>query len=297
MKICMAGRRQPINVQWQESGAAAGYWSDSRKKSFLDQLSACGIEPTENADVAMMRVSAEVTPSRLLLVAEAGDANGRQIRMVEVPRTPSLTSRANGSAPHLTGELLWQQERPISSAMVWQDPASPDRYFFLLGDGSFIRLRSDNGSWHVMDSAALPERRHSRFADAEFAYALTGRPFEFLLDGNVCAFPPAGALFFSCTEQTPVRRPLRLFSKCEQQPRYLLAGNGDFTQPDQVLLGAPARDAASVPTKEGDASAVAMPGPVLGLSLGENGTEAFAVVRNLSTGNYEVYRITAVCGD
>jgi hypothetical protein len=36
---------------------------------------------------------------------------------------------------------------------------------------------------------------------------------------------------------------------------------------------------------------------VLDINVAENAKAAAAVVKNLSTGNYEVYRITAVCGN
>jgi hypothetical protein len=299
MKVCTDGYKQAVSVRWQESADSSGYWSDARKKSFLDQISACGIEPTENPDAPIMRVSAEVTPARVLLVAESSDAgNGRQIRMVEVPRILPLNPRENSFAPHLSGELLWQQERPIWSAMEWQDEASQERLLFLIAERTFVRLRYENGSWQVIDSAELPPvRKHTRLPDANFAYAWTGRPFEFLFDGKICGFTPTGPLSFSCAAETVVRKPLQLSSKCEPLPRYLIAGNRDFSQPDQILLGGQARDTAAAVPKEGDSSAVDVPGPVLAMTLGETGTAAFAVVRNLSTGDYEVYRITAVCGD
>ena len=40
-----------------------------------------------------------------------------------------------------------------------------------------------------------------------------------------------------------------------------------------------------------------MPGPVLDITVGEGGKAAAAAVKNLATGDYEVYRLTIVCGD
>jgi len=300
MKVCTAGHKQAVNVHWRETGESLGYWSDARKKSFLDQISACGIDPTQNPDAPVMRVSAEVTPSRFLLIAESSDTvNGRQIRMVEVPRVSPLGPRDNATSPHLTGELLWQQERPVSSAMEWQDPVSQERFLFLLSDGSFARLHFENGSWHPVDTADLPSpRARSRTGDGAFAYQLTGKPLEFLHGGKVCAFQPNGALSFSCAAENLTEKPLLLSSACEAMPRYLTTGSGDYAQPDQILLGSMAADTTKpAPAKDSNSSAVDVPGPVLGISLAEKDAAAFAVVRNLSTGNYEVYRITAVCGN
>lgn len=300
MKVCTAGRRQAVNVRWQESADSSGYWSEARKKSFVDQISACGIEPTENPGAPLMRVSVELTPSRLLLVADAEDsANGRQIRMVEVPRVLPLSPPENATAPHLSGELLWQQERPISSAMEWQDSSSQRRYLFLLSDGSFLRLRFEDGIWRLIDSTDLPPAAsRSRSGDGGFAHQVAGKPLEFIRGGKACSYDPSGAISFSCAAENLPVSPLLLASACEPLPRYLTTGKGDYAQPDQILLGSTAADATKpAPPKSSDSSAVDVPGPVLGISLAEKNAAAFAVVKNLSTGNYEVYRITAVCSN
>ena len=300
MKICTAGNRRAVNVHWRETGESLGYWSEVRKKSFLDQIAACGIEPTQNPDAPVMRVSAEATPSRFLLIAESRDAaNARQIRMVEVPRAGPLGPRDSGTSPRLTGELLWQQERPISSALEWQDPTSQERFLFLLSDGAFTRLHFADGSWHPLDSTDLPPLRvRSRTGDGAFAYQVTGQPLEFLRGGKVCAFQPVGAFSFSCAAGNFTQRPLLLSSACEALPRYVTTGSGDYAEPDQILLGSTAADRTKpAPAKDNNSSAVDVPGPVLGISLADKDAAAFAVVRNLSTGNYEVYRIRAVCSN
>jgi len=58
-------------------------------------------------------------------------------------------------------------------------------------------------------------------------------------------------------------------------------------------------EVARLPMSEDEISAnsVSMPGPVLEMVTGENGNSVAVVVKNLSTGNYEVYRVTAICDD
>jgi hypothetical protein len=303
MKVCMAGRKYPVSVRWQESADSAGYWSDARKKAFLEQISACGMEPAESPDAPVLRVSVQVTPSSLLLIAESSEATeGRSIRMIEVPRDAPFKSDQASPGPHLKGELLWQQETPIDSALEWQDPASQERFLFLLGDGVLRRMNFQNAAWKTLDSTELPAvHRHSRWGDAGFAYAFTGRLFDFAIDGKICSFKPAGPISFSCAEESPQAKPLLLSSPCEPLPRYVMTGSGDYAQPDQILLGSPALDpTAKAPTaapKEADSHGFQVPGPVLGISLAENASAAFAVVKNLATGNYEVYRIMADCSN
>jgi hypothetical protein len=302
LKLCTSTHRQPVNVRWQESPDSSGYWSDARKKAFLDQISACGIEPTDNPNAPIMRVTAGLTPSHVLLVAESTDAssNARQVRMVEVLRDSPLSPHEVSSGPHLTGELLWQQERPISSATEWQDAASSERLLLLLGDGRLSRMRWENGSWRPVDSIELPlARRHDRANDGRFVDQLTEKPPEFTRDGKVCSVQPRGDLAPSCSPQEFAAKTLLLSSACEPSRRYLTSGKGDFAQPDQILLGSPALEGRPAPTSDtnSSSSSVDVPGPVLGITLAENGAAALAAVRNLSTGNYEVYRIAAVCGN
>jgi hypothetical protein len=303
MKICMAGPKQAVSVRWQESAGSAGYWSDARKKAFLEQISACGIEPTGSSDAPVLRVSAEVTPASLLLIAESSVASGgRQIRMIEVSRDLPLRPGETASGPHLDGELLWQQEKPIDSAFEWQGPAPQERFLFLLGDGVLVRMNFQNGAWKIIDSTELPAvRRHSRLGDASFAFASTGRLFDFVLEDKICSFKPNGPISFSCVTETVQQRPLVLSSSCEQLPRYLVTGSGDYAEPDRIFLGSQALEAsAAAPATAGeetDVRALKVPGPVRGIGLAENGAAALAVVKNLATGNYEVYRITADCSN
>lgn len=299
MKLCTSTHRQPVSVRWQESADSAGYWSDARKKAFLDQISACGMEPTDNPSAPIMRVTAGLTPSHVLLIAESTDAtSARQVRMVEVSRDSLVSPHEISAGPHLTGELLWQQERPISSATEWKDAASSERFLFLLGDGRLSRMQWENGSWHTIDSVELPiVRRHDRLGDSHFMDQVAGKLPEFTLDGKACSFQPRGDLAPSCSVQELVAKTLLLSSSCEPSPRYLTSGKGDYAQPDQILLGSPALEGKPAAADDSNSSSVDTPGPILGITLAENGAAALAAVRNLSTGNYEVYRITAVCGN
>jgi|HubBroStandDraft_1064217.scaffolds.fasta_scaffold85365_2 hypothetical protein len=298
MKVCGVPHKQSVQVRWQESPETSGYLSDSRKKVFLEQISACGIAPAENSTAPVLLVAVQVTPARILLVADFTETpNGRQVRMVEIPRALLSSSTAAPSGPHLKSELLWQQQEPIESAIEWQGP-SQERFLFLLNDAQLIRMRFENGAWKVLDSTELPRTRtRSRAPHETFAYAYTGKPFEILLDGKACDFPPSGPVSFACAPLNPTPSSLRISSQCEDLPRFLATGNGDYTQPDRIILRGPALDPAPIPSNQGDADSLELPGPVLGISLAENAKAAFPVIRNLATGNYEVYRITAVCSD
>jgi len=298
MKVCATARRQPVKVQWQESAESPAYLTDARKKIFLEQISACGIEPAENSDAPVLNVSIRVTASRALLIADSLDAaGGRQTNMIEVPRTSLFVSSETASAPQLRREFLWQQERPIQSAVEWQDLATEEHFLFLLSAGLFMRCRFENGAWRVIDSTELPLASRSRLQEGFFVYSQPKEKLEFVFHQKLCDFNPSGHVSFACSQTNFAGKVVELSSTCEDSRRYLSSGTGDYTQLDRIMLTRPVGKEASASQEENYSGSADMPGPVIDISVSENLKAASAVVKNLSTGNYEVYRITAVCNN
>jgi hypothetical protein len=299
MKVCLAAHKQPVKVAWQESPESPVYLTDVRKKIFLDQISACGMAPAENSEAPVLTVTMQVTASRALLIANWTDSQGgRQTYMVGISRASLFAAHETPPAPQLQRELLWQQEKPIQSAMEWVDPSSQEHFLLVLSSGLFLRFHSENGAWREMDSTELPAvRRSSRSGDGMFFYPYPGRPLGILLDGKICDLKLDERVSFTCSGINLEAKASQISPACEERSRYLATGTGDYTQTDRIILRGPVANQAARPPNDGDASSIEVPGPVLGISVAENAKAAFAVVKNLSTGNYEVYRITAVCGN
>jgi len=299
IKVCAAARKQQVSVHWQETAEFPGYLSESRRKVFLEQISACGMAPSENPDAPILTVTLQVTPSKALLIANTKEAaSGPQIYVVEVPRSSLSVARGTGSAPQLRRELLWQQEKPIQSALQWQDPTTEEWFLLLLSDSVFMRFDFENGAWKWMDSAQfLPVGRSSRAGEASLFYSHAKERVELALRRKVCDIDPTVHFSYTCTGSEVSDRTTELSPACGESPRYLATGKGDFTQPDQITLAS--GSGAGAPASDGDnyAGSLDMPGPVLDISVAQDSKSAIAVVKNLSTGNYEVYRITAVCGN
>jgi hypothetical protein len=296
LKVCVAAHKQPVKVAWRESPQSSGYLSDRPKKAFLDQISACGMEAAENTDAPILTVTMQVTPSKVLLIASSAEAVSPQIYVIEVPRASLFVARETAPATQLKRELLWQQEKPIQSALEWQDPTSEERFLFLLSEGLFMRFDFENGVWKWMDSEQfLPVGRRSRAGEASLFYSHVKERVELVLGKKVCDLDLTLHFAYTCTGTEVGDRTKQLSSTCERSPRYLVTGKSDYTQTDRITLASAAGAAAAA--DETDAGSVDMPGPVLDISVAENAKAAAAVVKNLSTGNYEVYRITADCSN
>lgn len=308
MKVCLAGHKQPVDVAWSGSPSSSNDLSDDARRAFLGQISACGMQATEGSDPRVLTVAVRFTPSKILLIAKlAAPASGEQIFVVEVPRSSVFVAREAPPAPQLRSELLWRQEKSIQSAIAWQDPATQERFLFLWSDGVFSRIRFEDGAWKSMDSTELQSAgRRTRSGEAGFSYNRSKQSIELVLRKGICELNLAGRVSLTCSGTEPVHRTAELSPTCEDSPRYLASGNGDYTQPDRITLGTISRtgvaplaatSSGATSSDEGYAGSVDMPGPVLDISVAENSKAAFVVVKNLSTGNYEVYRITAVCGN
>lgn len=300
LRVCTSPHKVPVSLHWQEPPESPGYWSDLNRKVFLDQITACGISLSENSDAAVLRVSAQVTASRILLVADSADpSNARQIHMIEIPRASLLNTNPAAPGPRLRSELIWQQSESIDSAMEWQDQSSQQRFLFLLSDGRLVRIGFENAAGKVLDSINLPVQRHSRLGDGHFTYINSGNPPNIrLTSGKICAFDPtARVTSFTCVPTNSNEQPPQISSNCDETHRYLAAGSRDYSQPDRIILRSIASDSSRPVPQASESDAVQMPGPVLALASAENAKAAFAVVKNLSTGNHEVYRITALCSD
>jgi hypothetical protein len=300
LKVCTSPHKGPVSLRWQETSESPGYWSDLNKKVFLDQIIACGISLAENSEATVLRVSAQVTASRILFVADSADpSNARQIHMIEIPRASLFNTNPAAPGPRLRSELIWQQPESIDSAMEWQDQSSQQRFLFLLSEGRLVRIGFENAAGRVLDSASLPVQRHSRLGDGHFAYMKSENPLNILLtNGKICGFDPTGRVTsFTCIPTTLNEQPPQISSNCDETRRFLAAGSRDYSEPDRIILRSVASDSSGPVPQGSELDSVQMPGPVLALGSAENAKASFAVVKNLSTGNHEVYRITALCSD
>jgi hypothetical protein len=300
-KICAAPRQQSVKINWQVSPELSGPFSDSLKRAFLSQLSACGMATDNNAEFPLLNIAIRVTASKLLLVANLVDSGGsRQIRMTEIRRDTLSISSESSRTPRLQRNLLWQQKRPLETAMEWYGLSTQEHFLFLVSQGSIVRLRFTNEVWTEVDSAELPKaHRSSRLGDgaSTFMYGYPQGKLELLINRKLCDFEPAGSLSLTCNDSDLGGKQLRISSECGTTPWSLWTDASDYTQRDRIFCGSAEVAEAELPADEASSHSLEMPGPVLDISTTGDSKAAIAVVRNLSTGNYEVYRITLECGN
>jgi hypothetical protein len=299
VKICAPPREHSVRINWEASPEWPGLLSDSVRRAFLAQLSACGIENTEKLADPLLTITVRMSASKLFLIAEFVNASeSRRIRIVEFPSAGLASSGELTPLIHLRKELLWRQERPIDSALEWSDQSVQGRFLFLLSEGSLVRLRLDGNAWSKVDATQLPvSSQRSRGGLGVFTYDPQAMKPELLFLGELCQVDAAEHVSFACKASHPGGKITRLSPSCGETPQYLWSRGVDNTQRDRVVMSSPQTPTNPYSQEELYLRSLEMPGPVLDITVGEGGKAAAAAVKNLATGDYEVYRLTIVCGD
>jgi hypothetical protein len=296
-KLCSGSPQQSVRINWQDSSELPALYPDSFKKSFVSQLSACGIATSKNTNFPRLTASIRLTASKLLLVASLVDSAGRvEIRMAEIRRETLTVPNEPSQVPRLQKDLLWQQEKPVESATEWQDPSTREKFLFLLSQGLFVRLRSQNELWAEVSSTELPKMdRRFRLRGGTFVFDDPEAKLQLLFNLRLCDFEPAGPLRFTCVDTNLGGKAVRISSVCGEPPRFIGTDSGDYTQKDRIILGGKEVAGVELPEEDNASHSLEMPGPVLDIANTPDPKAVMAVVRNLSTGNYEVYRIALAC--
>jgi hypothetical protein len=79
---------------------------------------------------------------------------------------------------------------------------------------------------------------------------------------------------------------------CGTQTWWLRSEETDWSSEDRVLLRASGKASNTTPVAE-----MSVPGPVHSIGAGADAASAAMVVRNIATGNYEVYRVALACAN
>jgi hypothetical protein len=317
---------EKISLEWVNASSLPEAESIILREAFLKELAAHRAVSVADPGVAAgVRVSVRETPTEFLVVARVMTATGEQVRMTGLLRTAFLPVMNRGNGLRLTKLLLWQQAETVLDAGEFADEvggvASGTLDIFLLKpEGVAIYREADERLNEIQElpfsGSSAGYKYVSRGLRGELrgakdgAIAVTMPGLSCAVHGSAsagerwtmtCAPAPATAL---STTKTPGAGPnatasdanmpspevVTLTSSCDGSLWRLMGEASDWTQADRLLLvnGEMKREEA--------VASVEFAGPVRRLAGAEDGKSAVAVVFNLSSGSYEIYRITMVCG-
>jgi len=297
------GTRVEIEVRNQSSLSEDD--ASALRATLADEMSARGLRTSgEGPGAANVVVTLSENVQGYVWVAQIQHGDDSSVLLQSVPRESSASAGSPESEKIvLRMELLWSGPAHVLDALELPATGSaPGRLLLLELDGITAVVTDSKNTFRTELPVTV---YHPRDAQGEFAFVENALEVDLPAvegEGETCNISvdghskPECARIIDLIVPTAARIPspsgdevATVSSPCGGGDITLAAGKTDYTQPDAVLTYAISgrREALSEP--------VTFAGPVTTLSGSLDGP-VIAVTRTLQDGNYEVYRITASCG-
>jgi hypothetical protein len=291
---------------WTNHASLSEPQAERLRAAFAARMETAQVKWVQGEAAPALRVAIEQTPVQIVFTASVPGEGGASVVIEEVARAQAGSEETSAIRVRLEKQLLWQQEsRVLSAAMLPSGAAGERRLVVLTEDALTVYVqeggglqtgRDEAGSWKRERSKALPgPRQPQRSARGQLLVSEESRDAAvILLPGRRCDASVTDDAAISCASvavEWPAGRLLALPS-CGTQTWWLKGDSGDFASEDRLLLrnSGAGKEVASV-------AELGVAGPVISIGGGETAAAAVVVVRNLSSGNYDVYRVAAVCGE
>jgi hypothetical protein len=214
----------------------------------------------------------------------------------EVSRLLAGNDQPVKSSLRLQKELVWQQETRILSVALSRVADDVAKRMVVLTEDALLEYSEEHGNWQLRETKALPQpRQPPRGARGQLLFADDNlERVGILLPGRRCEANLSDESPVACAAanaEWPAGRLLAL-PACGAQTWWLKSDTTDWTAEDRLLLRASVGGKDVAPVAEAN-----VPGPVQAISAGGDAASAGVVVRNISTGNYEVYRVALSCAN
>ena len=212
----------------------------------------------------------------------------------DVARSLVGSEERPSNAIRIEKELLWQQEATILSAVLPAVSTGAEKKMILLTEDALVIYGEAQGNWKLQTTKTLPgPKQPPRSARGQLLLAEENMDrVGILLPGRRCEANLADDSPIVCSGgggDWPAGRLLSL-PACGAQTWWLKSDGTDWTEEDRLFLRSSGAAKESAPVAEWN-----VPGAVFSIGAGSNAASAAVVVRSLSTGNYEVYRIELAC--
>jgi len=303
-----------ISLEWLNASSLPEAESVILREAFLKEFSAHRVVLLAQPGVAAgVRVSVRETPTKFLVMARVSAPGGEQVKMAGLPRTAFLPVMTRGNGLRLAKQLLWQQAETILDAGEFVDEAGAasgaEDIFLLKPEGLAIYREAGERLNEIEElpfSGSFPGYKYVSRAlrgelhrEKEGAIAVTMPGLDCVVRKPAaagerwimtCAATPAAGGAAPSDANLPGGGAVTLTSSCDGSSWRLIGEASDWTQTDHLFL-------VNGEMKKQEAVASAeFAGPVRRLAGAEDGKSAVAVVFDLSSGSYEIDRITMVCG-
>jgi hypothetical protein len=288
-------RERRVLLSWQNHSSLTEELSEALKNAFMDEFGEANIVEKQEPPSHTLQISIEQTPAFYLIVAKVPTATGDATRISRMERGALPLGGDAAGQYRLSKQLIWQQQEPILDAVETGDEIEGLGPLLILNRDSLSIYRHHNDSWELQDSTRIPKSEKTpRAPRGEIRFSLGNEKQDrIILPEQTCDVTTSDKINLNCRAASASwREGMFLSSTCGRSVWWLKAGQGDWSMADRLLLRNPA-----LPNSAPSEAELELPGPALSVSSGRHAQSDTAVVFNLSTGNYEVYRITLSCAN
>jgi hypothetical protein len=283
----------PIQLELHDDAAFDESEGQTWKTALRRQLDLRKLSVTEEPDAPLLRVGATETPTQIVLAAELLFADHQELRIVALKRALLPSEALLASPVRIEKQLLFDSPERILDAASATRGTADDLVVLTYRNSELTALRlAPTGSLKQAFTLSAAGFKPSRDPRAELA--ATEADGHLQLPGKLCEFTWAAPEDVKCRATTKISwRPLpSLASPCDSTTWKLQADASDWTAGDllQVIPETASRQGLAALLSD-------FPGPILSINSTQNSHSALVVVRNLRTGNYEVYKLTLACGN
>ena len=282
----------PCRLQFLQDSNLAAETAKDWQQSLRKELESRRVSVTEDPAAPVLRIGVAETPTQVVLSASARVAEKDEVRLVTVSRTSFRTASLPVAPVRLEKQLVYQgPERLLDASSLWSG-ASPGLALLVDREGELEVLRVDSAG-AIQQSVSLNATGALLSRDPRAELSVQAEAISVLLPGKSCQFTWAAPAEAKCHVVKPYwRGPTVLTPSCDPGGWKLQADGSDWTAPD-LLQALPENS-----MQKGSAAILSdFPGPILSINGEQSPSSALVVMRNLRTGNYEVYKLTLACGN
>lgn len=284
--------RGPLRLEYLGEAAQPIAADAEWKATLRSELEKHRLIVTEESNAPALRVFVTQTPTQIVFTASATIAERQEVRIVAVNRATVPAANLPVAPVRLERQLVYQgADRILDVSSLWNGEEK-GLAILLLRNSELLALRLD-ASGAIKQTVSFTGANIRLPRDPRAELVPKGAQAEARLPSKICEFTWNNSAEAKCRAAKFAWREITLLtSPCDSTDWKLEADGNDWTTSD-LLQAIPDESA-----KQGSAAVMSeFPGPVLSINGEQNPNNALVVIRNLRTGNYEVYKITLACGD
>lgn len=294
-RVAALPHERRVSLVWTVHAPLSPQRMELLRSAFVAQLETAQVRFVQGEAAPALRVSIEQNPSEIVLVASVPGEGASTLAIEAVPRWAVSREDQGGQEVRLEKELLWQQAARLLSAAAPRSAPDGEKQLLLLSEEALLVYRGGPGGWRLENAKPLPGPRQPPRSARGQLFLAEEQPGQavVLLPGRRCEANLADDSPLECAgaaAEFPAGRLMAL-PGCGRQTWWLKSDSKDWASEDRLLL----RSAAGKETAP--AAEMEVAGPVI--SIGAAGGPALATVtlKNLGTGNYEVFRVALACAN